>query len=60
MKKIPIAALALVLAAACEAKVLAKADKDEYVYNRGHKSWEFPGVDIAKGRVVVDFYHRID
>ena len=60
MKKISIAFLAAVLAAAGEAGVLAKADKDEYVYNRGHRSWEFPAVDIAKGRVVVDFYHRID
>lgn len=42
------------------ADVIVPADKDIYIGNRQHRAWAFPGVDPAKGRVVVEFLHRID
>lgn len=59
MKKFLVATLAL-LSVCASAQVLVKSDADVFVQNRKHHSWTFPGVDVANGRVVVDFLHRID
>ena len=57
-----IKAIVLMLAAAvsAEAGVLVDVGGDIRLGNR--QSWElrFPGIDMSKGRVVVDFHNRID
>ena len=42
------------------AEVFFKAEGDIRLRNRQSRELKFPGVDPAKGRVVVDFHNRID
>ena len=57
-----IKAIVLMLAAAmsAEAGVLVDVGGDIRLGNRQSRELGFPGVDLAKGRVVVDFHNRID